>query len=224
MNMQKAIIEMNPKFALKFWPEKIFDHLEHIEGRALLRLDFEKGIKIGIIDIKMRDETPLEELQMPNQLTILNVLERKNNTYTCLIRVKYEKKLLNLSELQPLKILMTENIIFDLPFLVSRDKIMFTIVTDSKQLRKILKVFKPLGLLKNVSFHKPAFSEHNILSCLTERQKEVIIAAKKNGYYSVPREITSEELSKKLGISKATTVEHLRKAEHRIISHIMAGY
>ena len=219
---------MNPKFAIKFYtrflPKEFFDHLDNIEGKALLRLDLEKGIKIAIADITMKEGETLRDLKVPQYFSVLDVLRRKDNTYTCLIRVKFEKSILEFPEIQPLKVFMTENIIFDFPFFFSKDKIILTVITDSTYLRKILKVLKPLGIIRNISFHKPTFSEYNILSCLTDRQKEIIIAAQKNGYYEVPREITAEELSKKLGISKATTVEHLRKAENRIISHIISGY
>lgn len=215
---------MNPKLLMKFLPDHFFDNLDYIEGKALLRLDFERGVKIAIVDITTKEGKTLSDLEIHEVMTILDVLKEKDNTYTCLIRAKYDKNLLKLSELQFMKVFMSENMIFDFPFLVSKDKIVFTVVTDSKYLRAILKVLKPLGLIKSISFHKPTFSEYNILSCLTERQKEVIMAAEKNGYYEVPRQITTEELSKKLGISKAATVEHLRKAEHRIISHIVAGY
>ena len=222
--MRRAVIEVNPTYVSRFLPKGFFDDLDYIEGKALLRMDFEKGVKIAIFDIKMKEGATLEDLKMPDEFTILNVLGEKDNTYTCLTRAKYKKSLLKFSELQFLKVLTGENIIFDFPFIVSKDKIVFTVITDSKYLKKMLEVLKPLGFIKNISFHNPTFSEYDILSCLTERQKEIIIAAQKNGYYSVPREITTEELSKKLGISKATTVEHLRKAENRIISHIVAGY
>lgn len=221
--MRKAIIEINPKVVSPFLPKTFFDDLDSIEGKALLRMDFEKKVKIAIVDIKMKEGKTLKDLKMPGEFTVLDVLKENDNVYTCLTRVKYNKNPFN-AGLKPLEVLMSENIIFDFPFIVSKDKIVLSVITDTRYLRKILTILKPLHIIQNVSFQKPTFSEYSILSCLTERQKEVIIAAHKNGYYSVPREITAEELSKKLGISKATTVEHLRKAEDRIISHIVAGY
>ena len=222
--MRRIVMEMNPKLVTPLFPKGFFDDLDYIEGKALLRMDFEKGVKIAIFDIKMKEGKTLDDLNPPDGFSILNVLREKEPTYTCLVKVKYSKNLLKFSELQFMKVFMVENIIFDFPFIVSQDKIVLTLITDSKYLRTILKVIKPLGLIKNLSFYKPTFSEFNVLSCLTERQKEIIIAAQKHGYYEVPREITVEELSQKLGISKATTVEHLRKAENRIISQILAGY
>jgi predicted DNA binding protein len=51
-----------------------------------------------------------------------------------------------------------------------------------------------------------------------------MIAAHKNGYYDYPKKINSEQLSKKVNIGKATLVQHLRKAEGRILGEIMDGY
>ena len=64
------------------------------------------------------------------------------------------------------------------------------------------------------------FSLISPLNQLTEKQREVLIAAYKLGYYDIPRRITSEELAKKLGLVDSTVVEHLRKAEHRLITQV----
>lgn len=52
---------------------------------------------------------------------------------------------------------------------------------------------------------------------LTERQREVFEAARQHGYYEWPREITADALAAEIGISKATVLEHLRKAEAKLL-------
>jgi predicted DNA binding protein len=99
-----------------------------------------------------------------------------------------------------------------------------SVTGEEKELKKFLEAIKLLGDVQSISFKKATFNEQNILSVLTEKQKEILIAAKKNGYYSYPRKINSEELSEKIGLSKPTVVQHLRKAEIRLMSNILTGY
>lgn len=53
---------------------------------------------------------------------------------------------------------------------------------------------------------------------LTERQYTVIEHALEAGYFEWPREITSEELADELDISRTTLLEHLRKAESKLLA------
>jgi predicted DNA binding protein len=62
----------------------------------------------------------------------------------------------------------------------------------------------------------------SLLSKLTLRQKQMLIAAYALGYYDVPRRISSDDLAKHLRVDKSTIVEHLRKAERKLIGSIIA--
>ena len=53
---------------------------------------------------------------------------------------------------------------------------------------------------------------------LTERQREVFAFARERGYYSWPREVSAKDLADELDVSKATVLEHLRKAESKLLA------
>ena len=52
---------------------------------------------------------------------------------------------------------------------------------------------------------------------LTARQREALQVARQQGYYEWPREVSATELATDLGVSKATFLEHLRKAEATLL-------
>ena len=52
---------------------------------------------------------------------------------------------------------------------------------------------------------------------LSQRQREVIELARRRGYYAWPRETSAADLAAELDISKTTLLEHLRKAESKVL-------
>jgi len=135
-----------------------------------------------------------------------------------LIKAKYFKSLSSLAKK------FNIDIIWDVPSVFTKDKMIVSVTGSEENLKKILDLFKTLGTVTKTSFVKSIYSEQTILSCLTDKQRDILIAAKKNGYYSYPRKINSKELSEKIGLSKPTVVQHLRKAEIRIVSNLLTGY
>ncbi|WP_254662814.1 helix-turn-helix domain-containing protein [Haladaptatus sp. W1] len=71
-----------------------------------------------------------------------------------------------------------------------------------------------------ISTYDRSNSQQSILNLLSARQREIFDHARENGYYSWPREATSRGLAKDLDISKTTFLEHLRKAEAKILTQI----
>lgn len=70
----------------------------------------------------------------------------------------------------------------------------------------------------------PLMSKGNFASLLeellTERQWEVLQIAHENGYFERPRKIHQTEIAGKLDISQETVSQHLRAAQHRLLSTI----
>ena len=58
------------------------------------------------------------------------------------------------------------------------------------------------------------------LSRLTEKQLSALLTAYKSGYYDYPRKINVTTLTAKKQLTRATFLEHLRKAESKIINSL----
>jgi predicted DNA binding protein len=212
------IMEMKiDRFLMKNF-DFLLEKVESIELLELLKLDFEKRIKMAIAAINMKEGCNIKDIKMPHYVEIFNVLERNGNRYICLIKAKYFKNLSSLAKK------FNIDIIWDTPSIFTKEKMVVSVTGNEENLKKILELFKQVAQVKKISLVKSTYKEQSILSCLTDKQREIFIAAKKNGYYNYPRKINSQELSKRVGLSKPTVVQHLRKAEDRIVSNILAGY
>jgi len=91
----------------------------------------------------------------------------------------------------------------------------YTVLFFRRQdLRAMIEDFREIG---NVTLGKlSAVGESTVR--LTDRQREVVEHALDAGYFEWPREVTSEELAAEMDISRATLLEHLRKAESKLLT------
>ena len=80
-------------------------------------------------------------------------------------------------------------------------------------LNNALNDLKKLGSLKLLHIKKSTFDGFN----LSEKQEKIIRLAIDLGYYEWPKKISAQEIAKRLKLSPATVLEHLRKAEFKII-------
>lgn len=216
--MRKLIVELKVNEGMLKILDFLLDKVESIELVELIKLDLKQRIKMGIAALNMKEGYIISDIEIPDFMEFLTVLKQEGNRYIVLSKVKFYKKFDDLVKKFDL------DIIWDTPSIFTKDKLTLSVIGIEENLKKFLTVIKRLGEIKSISFIKPTFNEQSILSCLTEKQKEIMIAAKKNGYYNYPRKINSDQLSQKVGLSKPTVIQHLRKAEKRIISNILAGY
>lgn len=216
--MRKLTVDIKIKKEYLDMLNFLLDKTESIELVELVKLDFEQGIKMGIATLNMKEGYTIDDINIPEFMDLITVLKQEGNRYIIFAKVKFFKKITGFVKKFDI------DIIWDTPSIFKEDKIVFSVIGEEKDLKKFLDAIKILGEIQSISFKKAIFNEQNILSCLTRKQKEILIAAKKNGYYTYPRKINSQELSDKIGLSKPTVVQHLRKAEVRLISNILTGY
>ncbi|MDY6966088.1 MAG: helix-turn-helix domain-containing protein [Halobacteriota archaeon] len=213
------IVELIPNAKLiRSQMEKLFKKIDFMEALEVLRLDFEQGVKLVVVLYKMKEGLSLEDIDLPMGVEILNVLKVEEDNYTCLVKANVPKQLM------PLLKKFSLDLIWTTPMVFTENRLVYSAVGDQDNLNKFLEATKLMGKIRNVTYQKAIYEPKDLLSCLTDKQKEIVTEAKKSGYYEYPKKTNGNQLSKKLGISKAATIEHLRKAEGRIMANILAGY
>ncbi|HKL30814.1 MAG TPA: helix-turn-helix domain-containing protein [Natrialbaceae archaeon] len=61
------------------------------------------------------------------------------------------------------------------------------------------------------------------MDVFTEKQRQILRLAIEEGYYTWPRETSVSELAEIMGVSEPTVLDHLRKAESKLINALFSG-
>jgi hypothetical protein len=196
----------------------MFKEVQSYEVLEMLKMDFDEGSTVQLIECTLKEGVSIHDIKFMGKMEILSVLRSEGNKPICLVKNTGPKETDFFKKLDL-------DLVHTLPNFISEDKLIISVIgTQESHLKYIEIVKKYMGDIEKMSFQKAAYQRHDILSVLTDKQREIVIAAKKHGYYDLPRKISSEDLSNKVGISKATLLEHIRKAEERLMENILAGY
>lgn len=103
--------------------------------------------------------------------------------------------------------------------ITSNHRVYTVLLFRREDLKAMIDEFRTIGAVtlgKITRFEEPSHR-------LTDRQREVVDTALRLGYFEWPREINSEELAAELDIGRATLLEHLRKAESKLLTAALEG-
>jgi hypothetical protein len=102
-------------------------------------------------------------------------------------------------------------------------KFRVTFIGNIHQIKQTLSTLESNSIRhKILSLTDAKFAPNSPLNVLTEKQRRILIAAYKLGYYNLPRTISSRQLSEKLGLHKSALATHIRKAELRLLAAILS--
>lgn len=65
--------------------------------------------------------------------------------------------------------------------------------------------------------------QYALREVLTDRQREVLVAAYDSGYFEHPREVTGTDLAEQLDITQTTFAQHLRAAQRNVLDHLLGA-
>lgn len=119
------------------------------------------------------------------------------------------------------------------PVIYKENREILHVVITSEEADMLFDEIKQDSTIKNVSLRQLApfkfpdqpypiyLSINDIVKNMTMRQINALVEAYNNGYYDLPRKVTTEELAKKFLINRRTYEEHLRKAEKEIVNTLI---
>ncbi len=216
--MRRLILE----FAIKEF-EKIHDpgplrHIKTFEVIQFLRLDNEEFA--AVCRIETNDEVTdfknfHETFSQDNLSEGAQLLEReKSGAYIVFVRHSIVPFGLSVSRLTAGGYLVAAEI--------REGKMKVTYLGSVKQVKTVLNTFRQQKIRYRIlSLTDAKFSVDSPLNSLTEKQRRVLIASYRYGYYNLPRKVSSEKLAKKLNLHKSALATHRRKAELRLITQIL---
>lgn len=117
------------------------------------------------------------------------------------------------SILQPV---LQSGIPIEMPFAVRNGEATWTVTAASSRFSEFGRLLDELGIEYTLEYvHEIGHTRADDI--LTDRQREVLLAALELGYYATPREATLTDVASDLDISKATCSEILHRAEGSVI-------
>ncbi|HEX9907009.1 MAG TPA: helix-turn-helix domain-containing protein [Thermoplasmata archaeon] len=217
MPMRKVIVEIEPYETTKEAQRPLFTHIRSYEVLEVLKMDRVEGLFVDLIECHLKENVSIDELASIGNMDILRVIRSEGDKHICLVSGPAE-------EANDLYKGSGLNLIYTAPSLISEDRIIVSFISSQKDMVKFVELVKAnVGKVVNMTFKQSAYGKKDLLSVLTVKQRETMTAAYRYGYYDIPKRITSDQLSGKVRISKPTLLEHLRKAERRILTEMLAG-
>jgi predicted DNA binding protein len=216
--MRTLTLEIEPSDAVKDEMASTFALIRSYSILETLKMDYKEGICIEILEFNLKEGVSINDIKRVGNLEILSVLRSIEDKHTCLTRYTEPEESKGQFQESDLGLVHT------VPTIISPERFTLSMMGERKNLADFVEMMKKVGTIRKMAIRKAAYQNADILAVLTERQRKVMVAAFQNGYYEYPKRISSEALSQKVNLSKPTLLQHMRKAEGRILNEIMTGY
>ena len=220
MIMRQVTIEIELSEAAREERRSTFEHIESYEVLEVLKMDYEQALFVDLIECVTKEGVSIHDLPAIGNMEVLSVIRSEGNRHTCLVKGHEE------GEAAENYSVLDLDLIYTTPSFQSVDRVVLSFIGEQGNLLKFVAMLKEgdVGKIVNMTFKRAAYQRKDLLSVLTDRQRAVMVAAYRYGYYDLPKGISSVRLSERVALSKPTLLEHLRKAERRIFREIMEGY
>jgi len=214
--MRKATLELVPSKEMVDSLNR-YETVQEFEILELLYLNYENGMSIRVVRFRFIPGKTMSSLVPAENLKILEVVEDRGDEAVCIIKTSDSAGFEGLAKRFDLGLMSAR------PMILSRDKLVFSFIGEEESIRKMVDRATFFGKITKVSIQEASFTASDLLHSLTDRQRELLIEAGRMGYYNYPRNADAEDVARSVGLSVSTVVEHLRKAEKKIMNQILCS-
>ena len=209
--MKKMTIRIPAEIIVGF--DHCFPFFERMEILSLFNIGADVHTKV--CRFKLREGVAIEEIRDDRIIRDLIVLRNEDREYTCIMKGELPDEINRFIRAFDLKIeypIIIENRTCTINLIGSADELhaIITAAAEKKWELEILAVEK----------YDPHISA--LFNVLTTKQKEILVESYRQGYFDYPRQVNAGQLAEKMGMHKTTLLEHIHKAEKRLIGHILA--
>ena len=214
--MRRLIVEISGRAFNKLHPEIPLQKIRSMEVLHFLKFDHQEVALIARVEFNKPD-VRIEDA-FPDGFAEAQILEQEKEGRICTYFIKARPVQPVRGEPDP----TANGGYLSLPFEVKDGKVKVTFLGSAKQVRQFLSPFEDAGVhYRVISLTDAQFPPHSPLNRLTEKQRQVLIMAHNLGYYDIPRKISLVQLAKRFDLALSTLDVLLRRAERRLLNHIM---
>lgn len=142
------------------------------------------------------------------------VLSHEGNDYTLLMKGRISEEIADFTARFELRV--------DYPIVFDGNSCQFGVIGSSEELQNIASAAKERAWnMEILAVHDYNPLVNGLLDELTEKQRQILKAAYQYGYFDHPRKIDAGKLAEKVGVHKTTLLEHLHKAEKRLVKRVL---
>lgn len=188
------------------------DFFERMDVVAFFNIGHD--IHTKVCRFELRDGLTIDDINPGKIVKELIILQNEGREYTCVMKGELPDEITLFIREFDLKL--------EYPVTVEQGRCTVSIVGSPEELHTILDEARKKGWdteILAVEEYNPHIS--GIFRVLTTKQRKVLTEAYQAGYFEQPRRIDAGMLAKKLGMHKTTVLDHIHKAEKRLIGHII---
>jgi predicted DNA binding protein len=213
LSMRRIILEFAADEIAGFLRQPSLEKIDSLEVITFLKNTPEEVALICRVQFK--DPATKVEDVFKDKFVEMQILEKDKRGFICYFKKRRPGEF---SKVNPLD----AGGYLSIPYGIADGRLKGTFLGSEKEVRRIIEGIERAGVnYKVVSLMDARFSPDSPLAGLTEKQRKVILSAFNQGYYDVPRRVSSEELARRLNIREPTLVMHRRKAERRLLAAVV---